>query len=270
MASPRTSVHVARTEVREPREGLSVQTLIIAAISSGVAAIVVSRVWEQGTILASAMTPVIVALVTEALKKPVESERLRSGVRNVSSVSRPRSGRTPRVMAPPAAGVDEGLSQRDDGLEPGPVRVYSSGSRRRPPGLGESPRRKLNPKVAVVTGLIAFLIAAVVLTVPELVFGGSVGGGDRSTTYFGGGEETSERGESQDGDSRDGQPDGPTQPGQDPEAPVAPGGGSGSAPGGEEPAPTPDQPTPPTPTTPPEAPTQPPPESPSQGGSSSP
>ena len=41
------------------------------------------------------------------LKKPVESERLRSGVRNVSSVSRPRSGRTPKVIAPPPRGLDD-------------------------------------------------------------------------------------------------------------------------------------------------------------------
>ena len=261
MASPRTSVEAPRSEAREPKEGLSAQTLIIAAASSAVAAILVSQVWEQGTILASAMTPVIVAIVSDLLKKPVQSERLRSGVRNVSSVSRPRSGRTPKVLAPPPRGLDDPAP--DDGTQAGPVRVYSSGSNRRPAGLGgASPRRRLHLKVAVVTGLIAFLIAAAALTLPELVFGGSVGGGDRSTTYFGGGEESKERGESQDGDSRDGRPDEPTEQGDepqqpDPEAPVAPGGDSGGA----EPAPAPEQPTPPTPTTPPEAPTQPPPES---------
>ena len=261
MASPRTSAEPQRSEIREPREGLSVQTLIIAAISSGIAAIVVSHVWERGTILASAMTPVIVALVSEALKKPVQSERLRSGVRSVSS--RPRSGRTPTVLAPPAPGIDEGLRQRDEGREAGPVRVYSSGSNRR----GGGPRRRLHPRVAVATGLIAFLIAAAALTLPELLFGGSVGGGDRSTTYFGGGEKASERGEAQDGEPRDGQPDDPTQQDPaaqpDPEAPVVPGEDGSDDAGGEEP-PAP-QPTPPTPTTPPEAPTQPPRESESQG-----
>jgi hypothetical protein len=259
-------VQVPPSRVREPKEGLSIQTLVIAAIASGVAAIVVSRVWEQGTVLASAMTPVLVAVVSEMLKKPVESERVRSGVRNVSSVSRPRSGRTPKVLAPPPRGVDDPPPTDDDSTEAGPLRVYSSGTNKRP-RLADTPRRKLHLKIAVITGLIGFLIAAAALTLPELVFGGPVGGGDRGTTYFGGGDSSKEKGESQDGNSQDGQPDEPTDqndPEQDPEAPVSPGGDGEQ----EDPAPTPEQPTPPTPTTPPEAPTQPPPETP--GGSTAP
>jgi hypothetical protein len=223
-----------------------VQTLIIAAVASGVAAVVVSHFWERGTILFSAMTPVAVALISEALRKPVESERLRSGVRSVSSVarppnvSRPRSGRTPRVLAPPPAGVDEGLRQREEGVEAGPVRVYSSGSNRRPRDPGApSPRRRLHLKVAVVTGLVAFLIAAAALTLPELIFGGSVGGGGGNTTYFGGGSDTSKEGESQDGNSTDGQSDEPTQ--QD--------SGSESDGSGDEPSDGSDQPESTTPET---------------------
>jgi hypothetical protein len=221
VAVPRTSVEPPRTEVREPRQGLSLQTLLVAALASGIAAIVVSQFWESGTIFASAMTPVCVAILSELLRKPVESERLRSGVRSVSSAarppsfSRPRSGRTPRVMAPPAPGVDEGLRQREEGVEAGPVRVYSSGTNKRPRALDDdagspSPRRRLHLKVAVITGLIAFLIAAAALTLPELLFGSSVSGGGRNTTYFGGGSETKDKGESQDGNS-DNQSDEPTQ-----------------------------------------------------------
>jgi hypothetical protein len=142
------------------------------------------------------------------IRKPVQSERLRSGVRTVSgaarvpSVARPRSGRTPSVMAPPPAGVDEGLQQREQGVEAGPVRVYSSGSNKRPRslnGTGASPRRRRHLKIAVITGLIGFLIAAAVLTLPELLFGGSVTGGGRSTTYFGGGSSNTSKSQSQDG-----------------------------------------------------------------------
>jgi uncharacterized membrane protein YvlD (DUF360 family) len=217
VAVPRTSVEPPRTEVAPPKEGLSVQTLIIAAIASGIAAVVVSHFWARGTILFSAMTPVAVALISELLRKPVESERLRSGVRSVSSAarppsfSRPRSGRTPKVMPPPTPGVEDGLRQREEGLEAGPVRVYSSGTNKRPRGLnGTSPRRRLHLKIAIVTGLVAFVIAALALTLPELIFGGSVGGGGGKTTYFGGGSDTSSKGESQDGSS-DGQSDEPTQ-----------------------------------------------------------
>lgn len=263
MASPRTSAAPRPTEVREEetkKEGLSVATLAIAALSSATAAIIVSHFWERGTIVASAMTPVVVAIVADLLRKPVESDVLKSSVRGAASLSRPRSGRTPKVMrAPePEPGRTAEDSGGDNGREPGPVRVYSSGSHRRPRGAKGGARRKLHPKVAVVTGLVAFLIAAAAMTLPELLFDGSVGGGDRNTTFFGGGSKSSDRGEEQDGVPQDGRPDAPTQ--QDPAAPP-PDGGDAS------PDPEQSEPTPPTPTTPPESPTQPAPDS---GGTTSP
>src|ERR1051325_4643305 len=56
----------------EKSSGLSIQTLLISAVSAVAAATLVPLFWERGTILATAMTPVIVALVSEGLKKPVE------------------------------------------------------------------------------------------------------------------------------------------------------------------------------------------------------
>ena len=53
--------------------GLSLQTLFISASAAVVAATVVPYFWERGTIFATAMTPVIVALVSEGLRKPVET-----------------------------------------------------------------------------------------------------------------------------------------------------------------------------------------------------
>lgn len=257
MAAPRTSVEPPRTEARQPGEGLSVQTLIIAAFASGIAAVVVSYFWARGTILFSAMTPVAVAIISEMLKKPVESERLRGSVRAASSIARPRSGRTPKVIAPPPRPPDERPEQRGDDVEGGPVRVYSSGTTRRPRMDGSpTARRRVRLKVAVVTGLAAFLIAAAALTLPEIIFGGSVGGGGGNTTYFGGGEDTQEKGESQDG-AGDGQKDAPAQQGGD-EGPQGPGSGedgdgSSRDPGGESTAPetAPSSPEDTGPTTPP-------------------
>ena len=56
----------------------------------------------------------------------------------------------------------------------------SSGPSRRT--LGRRPRLR----IAIVTGVLAFLLAAVVLTVPELITGGSIGGGEGRTTLFSG------------------------------------------------------------------------------------
>src|SRR6476469_5922282 len=58
---------------KEKSSGLSLQTLLISAAAAVAAATVVPMIWERGTIIATAMTPVIVALVSEGLKKPVQS-----------------------------------------------------------------------------------------------------------------------------------------------------------------------------------------------------
>jgi hypothetical protein len=71
-------------------------------------------------------------------------------------------------------------------------------------------------KIAIVTGLLAFVVAVAAVTLPELIFGGSVSSGGR-TTFFGGSDSSSQDGEKRDGD-RDGssgqeqQPTDPAQP----------------------------------------------------------
>jgi hypothetical protein len=242
------------------------QTLLIAALASGAAAIVVSRLWDKGTIVASAMTPVIVAIVSEMLRKPIESEVVRRPVRAVGSVrasrttwrrgeARPPSGRTPTVMAPPPAGVEDGLRHREEGLEPGPVKVYSTGSNR---VVAKPGRRRLHLKIAIVTGVVGFLIAALALTLPELIFGGSVTGGKRETTYFGGGGKTQKKSRA------DGKKDAPakdqtstsdsstsTQTAPDAgAAQTAPGSGATTTPPPSTPQQTAPPPTTPAPTTP--------------------
>lgn len=188
------------------------QTLIIAAIASGAAAVIVSQFWQRGTIIASAMTPVMVALVSEALRKPMQSERVIRSVSAVTSTARPRSGRTPSVIAPPTPGVEEGKAQRDGGIEPGPVKVYggTNGKGGWRTALARLDRRHL--RIALVTGGIGFLIAAAALTLPELIFGGSVSGGNRSTTIFGGGSSKSDATDKSDPNSSGDSTDGQTQP----------------------------------------------------------
>ena len=82
-------------------------TLIIAAISAVAAATVVSRLWQTGTVMATAMTPVLVTLVREALERPAK---------RVSSIAtRPRS--VPVEAAPPPV-----VATQEEGLTP--MRVY--------------------------------------------------------------------------------------------------------------------------------------------------
>jgi hypothetical protein len=175
-------------------EGLSLQTLVVAAAASGVAAIVVSHLWKDGTVIAAAMTPVIVAIAKELITRPMESEIVRKPVQQVGRLASSgrltvpgragtgSSGET-RVLPPtgerPAAPGNGGGPQTGDGEGITPIRTYGRGR-----------RRPIHLKIALITGLVAFVIAAAVLTLPELIFGGAISS-HHSTTLFGGGSSKS-------------------------------------------------------------------------------
>ena len=180
---------------REPEQkssgGLSIQTLLISAVAAVAAATIVPMIWEHGTIFATAMTPVVVALVSEGLRKPVQT---------VSTVAprvarRSGTGAAVRRFEPAAASTrdPERVGARGEGPErfeplPGHLRDDAPSVRDDDPfGLRKAqrtPRPRL--KIALITGLLAFVIAAGVVTASELaLFGGSVSG-DRRTSLFGG------------------------------------------------------------------------------------
>jgi len=143
---------------------LNPSTLVIAAAASAVAAYVTSKVWAAGALWSAAMSPIIVALVKEGLNRPADAIR---------TVRVTRGGRSTEIDLP-ATAADE-LARRAPGGT-GPVTVYGSRT---------AGRRRW--RLAVVTGLLAFAVVAVVYTVPELVAGKSIGGGsEQRTTLFGG------------------------------------------------------------------------------------
>jgi hypothetical protein len=148
-----------------------VTTLVAAAVASVVAATVVSRLWQAGTVWATAMTPVIVALVKEAVERPakrVSSIASRAAAPPLARATRAVAEPPPEAYAPPppVVGPDPGLSE---------MRVY-----RRERATG---RRW---KLAIATGLLACVIAVAAMTLPELVAGRSVVSGSHHTTIFGG------------------------------------------------------------------------------------
>jgi hypothetical protein len=175
---------------KEKSGGLSLQTLLISAAAAVAAATIVPMLWEQGTIVATAMTPVIVALVSEGLRKPVQ---------HVSAVAprvarRSGTGAAVRRYEPAAADTrhPERVGARGDGperFEPLPRHLRDEAPAVRdddPFGLRRRDRRGPRLKIALITGLLAFLIAAAVVTASELtLFGGSVSSNQR-TSLFGG------------------------------------------------------------------------------------
>lgn len=145
--------------------GISFQTLAIASLSSLAAALVVHKVWGGGAIVGAAVTPVIVGIVGEALRHPVDK------------LAAPRDGGR-KLPADRAHDVPPASRERGDD----------------PFGLWEQDRRRSSRGrtwlvLGLVTGVIGFAIAAFFLTGSELVFGGSVAG-PRKTTIFGGGHTT--------------------------------------------------------------------------------
>jgi hypothetical protein len=173
--------------------GIELTTLFISAIASAVAAYVVSKIWAAGTLFSAATTPVIVALVKEGLRRPTEMVAdVASTAAAVVPIGWTRSSASDGALVPDPD-APEPLPVRDPGApvvdpdaphvvlppvvatEHAPVSVYSTRGRR------------LRWRVAVVTGLLGFVVCVLIYTVPELVSGDSIGRhGSSATTIFGG------------------------------------------------------------------------------------
>jgi hypothetical protein len=163
MASP------PRSTEREEERRHNARTLVIASAASASAALIVSQLWIAGTWIAAALTPALVALLSELLSRP--TERITRGLtsdRPALSESRFERGEQPEADR--------------EAPEP-PVRIYRAGST----GPTSTRRRKIAYGAVFGTAALAFAIAVVVLTVPELVTGQSVGKNNGRTTFFGGG-----------------------------------------------------------------------------------
>ena len=148
---------------------LSFQTLVIASLSSAAAALLTSLFWESGTVFSAAFTPVIVSIVGEALKRPAK------GISKVRTARRDQGASVPSPAAgePVAAG-------------PAPSPVRGEGRPQARPGYARFGGRRVNMRVALATGALAFVIAAAVLTLPELLTGESIAGQPGRTTLGGG------------------------------------------------------------------------------------
>jgi hypothetical protein len=173
--------------------GIELTTLFISAVASAVAAYVVSKIWAPGTLFGAAFTPVIVALVKEGLRRPTEKVAdvastvgaavplgwTRSSADDAGLVPDPGAPAPLPVPDPDAPVVDPDAPHvvlpPVVATEHAPVSVYSTRGRR------------LRWRLALITGLLGFVICVLVYTVPELVSGNSLGRhGSSATTIFGG------------------------------------------------------------------------------------
>jgi hypothetical protein len=154
---------------RENKSGISIQTLVISSLSAVAAAIVIPLIWQRGTLVATAMTPIIVALTSEALRKPAEKI----------------TAATPLVTRRSATGASVRNPERFDPLPPGERDVAPEVREDDPFGLRAAPKPGRHWKIALATGAVAFLVAVLALTASELVFGGPATKDSGRTTFFG-------------------------------------------------------------------------------------
>jgi hypothetical protein len=152
--------------------GLSLRTLLIAAAASAVAALVIPLFWRPGTVFAAAMTPIVVALVSELLHRPVDT---------VSSV---RARRPPRG----AEVLDEPFDEPFDPLAPPSAEELDTlpQTRAAPRAVHRRPLTRRQWKAALATGLVAFAAVAALFTASELLAGDRISSGGGRTTFFGG------------------------------------------------------------------------------------
>ena len=150
------------------QSGLSLHTLLIAGAASAAAAFLIPLLWEPGTLFAAAMTPIIVALVTEALKRPAETVK---GVRAARrSATREHREDDFDPLAPPPPEDLEALPATT-------TRRTTASSR----GFRLTPRQW---RLGLATGALAFVLAVAFVTASELLAGEKVGGSGNPTTFF--------------------------------------------------------------------------------------
>lgn len=245
----------AARSAREEERRINARTLVIASAASAAAAVITSQFWIAGTPYAAAITPVIVALVSELLNRPAEKLAERFTLESDPLPEAAGAGPPPRSEAvapdpapdqPPQlrrAGSPAVRSRAPSTLSAGdaaPVRVY-----RQPSPAGVRARRALPWRTILVTAGLAFVIAAVVLTVPELIAGQSLGRGDGGTSILGNDRSRSNDAQEQEPVTPEPQPSQPqpTQPDAPAERPdpakpppedeppaTSPGGGTGTTP----------------------------------------
>jgi hypothetical protein len=202
----------ASSAEREEERRLNTRTLTIASVASASAAAVTSQLWIAGTWIAAALTPVLVALISEAMHRPTERIARAWTSERESRFSRAETA----TRAEPSAVTGTA----------GPVRVYRQTSRGveqaggvKPPHGGgprtgsrtgaaartslERPtafsRRRIAIGTVAATAAIAFVVGIVTLTTADLVSGGSVGKGSGRTTLLGGKESSTEEKQSEQG-----------------------------------------------------------------------
>jgi hypothetical protein len=176
-----------------PGSGISLQTLIIASLASAAAAFAASRIWGKGTLISAAATPVVVALVSEFLRRPVQT--VATTAKKVPTVQTLPAVRTRTIAAPedpsrvngdptiPAEPPSPSVPARPRRRVEPPAAITPNVEPIKYYGKADTWRPRWRPALA--TGLVAFAIVVALYTLPDLLAGRSITGNGQPTTFFG-------------------------------------------------------------------------------------
>jgi hypothetical protein len=176
-----------------PGSGISLQTLIIASLASAAAAFAASRIWGTGTLISAAATPVVVALVSEFLRRPVQT--VAATAKKVPTVQTLPAVRTRTIAAPedpnrvngdptiPAEPLSPSVPARPRRRVEPPAAITPNVEPIKCYGKADTWRPRWRPALA--TGLVAFAIVVALYTLPDLLAGRSITGNGQPTTFFG-------------------------------------------------------------------------------------
>ncbi|MBB4661323.1 hypothetical protein [Conexibacter arvalis] len=190
----------SRARQEGPAESrISWRTLTVASVASVAAAFLVSSLWAPGTLIGAAVTPVVVALVSELVRKPIEAVPSPSAalapLRPSGRGGPPASARE-HPVAPPVPEPAEPL----DPTHERPAHGRRSDAEAGREVVHEYPRSdhrgwdRRRIRLALVTGALAFAIAVGFFVVADLTTGSAITGRGGSSSLFsprqrGGGDE---------------------------------------------------------------------------------
>jgi hypothetical protein len=193
--------------MREEERRLNSRTLTIASVASASAAAVTSQLWIAGTWIAAALTPVLVALISEALHRPTERvARAWTAEREPRSEFRPRAQTATRREPAAVTGSE------------GPVRIYRQTSRgvTRPERSGPTlAGRRIPWRAVLLTAAAAFAIAIAAITLIDVASSGSVNTTPLGRSSSSNGSQTNGSSEEKQGEQQRQQQEQQGQPSQD-------------------------------------------------------
>jgi hypothetical protein len=164
-----------------------VQTLIVASVASAVTSYTVSRLWGPGTLLSAAATPILVALISELVRRPVVGVSSTAQKVAVAPLRHRPSTRAHDVPPPSAAApAPEQPRHPPPPAQPGSPASEEQWSPAGPPPVIEEPRARPRWRLVLVTGMLACLIVVGLFTALDVIAGRSITGNGNSSTYFSG------------------------------------------------------------------------------------